>query len=67
MLSTQKLPFRSTMPFSTLVSPLVSTICAEIVTVGSSTQPRQVKLVPQISAPFVGQYSASAGGLVLVE
>lgn len=53
--STQKFPFRSTRPLTMFVIPLVPTICAVTVAVGSSTLPRQVKLLPLICSPFPGQ------------
>ena len=66
-LSTQKSPLRSMMAATTLVTPLVSTIWALAVAVGSWITPRRLTVVPETVNPSCGQASARAGGVVSPE
>jgi len=67
MLSTQNRPSRSTWPLNVFVSPFVSTNCAAIVAIGSSTKPSSVKPVPATFIPFCGHLRLTTGGFVRME
>ncbi len=60
--SAQIKPLRSTVASTVVVTPSAPVMEAKTWAVGSSAQPRKVKLLAAIASPFWGQYSVSAGG-----